>query len=364
VNLLLLNFATDPDHPAWGFGVRWIEALAARASSIDVISMQTRRGFAGLPPNVRVHSVGRELGLTRSQRLANFYRHLSRVLRDRRIDVCFCHMNILFGVMGAPVLKAHAIPMVTWYAHPALSRMLKAAHWLSDRMVSSLPTTYPYRHDKLAVVGQGIDTRLFAPDGTGPDTPPLILCVGRLSPAKGHPTLIKAAALLRDRWRLPFRIGVLGGPAAPGDDTYVRSLKTLAADLGVRDLVRFDPPSPWSALPSWYRRATVHVNLTPAGYGDKVAWEAMSCARPCVVANPGFDATLGRYTGDLLFRHNDHEDLARVLSAVLSLSPEARAQMGDYLRGQVQRLHSIDALADKLVTVFEDVQGRRRRRTA
>jgi glycosyltransferase involved in cell wall biosynthesis len=365
MNILLFNFATDPDHPAWGFAVRWIEALAERVSFVHVISMQTQTqmGVAGLPANVRVHSVGRELGLTRSRRLANFYRLLSHVLRHENVDVCFCHMNVMFGVLGAPMLKAHGVPIVTWYAHPTLSRMLKAAHWLSDRMVSSLPSAYPYKHDKLAVIGQGIDTRLFAPGDVAPESPPLVLCVGRLSPSKGHLTLIRAAALLRERRPAPFRIVALGGPAGPGDDDYVASLRTLTVDLGLQDVVEFEPPSPWTALPEWYRRSTVHVNLTPIGYGDKVAWEAMSCARPSVVANPGFGETLGRYTDDLLFRHNDHEDLARKLAAVLDLPAQARGQMGGYLREQVARLHSIDSLADKLVEILEDVRDRNRRRS-
>ena len=36
-----------------------------------------------------------------------------------------------------------------------------------------------------------------------PDRPPMILCVGRLSPVKDHLTLLAAAATLRARWKEP-----------------------------------------------------------------------------------------------------------------------------------------------------------------
>ena len=360
MQLLLINFATDPDHPAWGFAVRWIEALAGRVTFLHVISMQV--ATTHLPDNVRVYSMGKEMRLARSRILANFYGHLSRVLRENDIDVCFCHMNVMFGILGAPLLKAHGVPIVTWYAHPTVNRMLKTAHWLSDRVVSSLPTTYPYKHDKLAVVGQGIDTTLFAPGSTAPETPPMILCVGRLSPAKGHLTLLKAAALLRDRWNRPFQVVILGGPAARIDEAYITSLRALTEELKLQDIVQFQPPAPWAALPEWYRRCTIQVNLTPNGYGDKVAWEAMSCARPCVVANPGFAETLGQHTPDLLFRYGDHEDLAAKMIALLNLPADARGRMGTDLREQVGRLHNIETLADRLVLIFQDVLERSRGR--
>ena len=82
-----------------------------------------------------------------------------------------------------------------------------------------MAAAYPYRRDKLLVVGQGIDTDLFAPDGTSPDRPPLILCVGRVSPVKDHATLLVAVSVLRSRRSKPLRVLVVGGPARPGDES-------------------------------------------------------------------------------------------------------------------------------------------------
>jgi glycosyltransferase involved in cell wall biosynthesis len=170
-----------------------------------------------------------------------------------------------------------------------------------------------------------------------PDDPPLILCVGRLSPVKDHPTLLKAIALLRESQGTPFRVVVLGGPAGAGDERYVRSLHRQVQDLGLQQMVYFEPSVAMVNLPSWYQRSTVCVNLTPTGFGDKVALEAMSCARPCVVANEGFKETLGEYAGLLLFQNQNPQDLARRLRWLLCLPEEFRAELGVHLREHVMK---------------------------
>ena len=351
MRLLLFNLATDADDPILGFTTRWICALAEQVEFVRVITM--RAGRLEVPENVRVYSVGKEKGYNKPHRVVEFYRHLFRILREDRIDVCFSHMISIFTVLGAPVLKAKRIPIVTWSAHPSLTWVLKLAHQLSDRMVASVATAYPYRHDKLTVVGQGIDTGVFSPDGKVlAEDPPIILCVSRLSPVKDHPTLLKAAWLLRQSWGKPFRVMIVGGPAGPRDASYVRLLHGQVKELGLEDIVDFEPALRMEKLPFWYRRCTVHVNMTPTGSGDKVAWEAMACGRLCVVANEGFVQSLGAYANQCLFRYGDPEHLAERLRWTLALPDNERARIGDFFRREVVANHSIDQLAQNLMKTF------------
>ncbi len=360
MRLLVFNLATDVDDPVLGFTTRWIEALSTRVKSIHVITM--RAGRLQVPENVHVYSAGKEKGYSEARRVVAFNQHLYRILREERIDVCFAHMITVFTVLGAPLLKAKRIPIVSWYAHPHAAWTLKLAHHLSDRVVTSLAAAYPYRQDKLTVVGQGIDTDLFTPDGTDPDAPATILCAGRLSPSKDHPTLLKAAAFLRDRCGSPFQVVIMGGPAGREGERYAATLRQLARTLQLEDVVRFEEPRPLSELAEWYRRCTVHVNLTPKGFGDKVALEAMSCTRPCLVANDGFRETLGAYAGRLLFAFGGAEDLAERLKWVLSLDGEERTSIGRYLRERVVRMHGLAQLADSLKSVFLDCVNSRQHR--
>jgi len=109
-------------------------------------------------------------------------------------------------------------------------------------------------------------------------------------------------------------------------------------------------------LPFWYRKCTLHVNLTPTGFGDKVAWEAMSCGKPCLAANAGFADTFGMYKDLLFFQHGDAEDLATKLEGQLWLSHHERVQLGSYLRSRVLQKHALENLADNLVTLFHQVR--------
>ena len=94
----------------------------------------------------------------------------------------FAHVSTFYSSSGAPAPAPKSVPIVTWYTHPSLTLQLRLAHRLSDQMVTSLPSSYPYDPDKLRVLGHGIDTDWFAPDETKPQLPALILSAGRLSP--------------------------------------------------------------------------------------------------------------------------------------------------------------------------------------
>jgi glycosyltransferase involved in cell wall biosynthesis len=358
VRLLVFNLATDADDPVLGFTTSWLRALAARAAVVEVITM--RQGRMHLPANVRVRSVGKERGYGIPRRVAEFYRLLAPLLRDRAVDGCFSHMMPAFSVLGGPLLRARGIPLVTWYAHPSLTLELRLAHHLSDRMVTSLPTAYPYRADKLEAIGQGIDTGAFAPGPAPADGPPLILCVGRLSPVKDHSTLLEAAAVLRAA-EVSFRLALVGGPATARDEAYVSDLRSRVHAHGLDDVVTLAGPQPPSALPDWYGRCTAHVNLTPAGFGDKVALEAMSCARPSLTCNEGFRDVLGRHADALMFPRGDAGGLAAKLRGILDTSAAAREEMGRDLRRQVVEGHGLDRLAGRVCTLVAELALRRGR---
>ncbi|MYD08768.1 MAG: hypothetical protein F4X02_01875, partial [Chloroflexi bacterium] len=166
MRLLLFNLMTDESDPVLGFACGWIRELAARCEYVDVITMY--RGAYQLPPNVRVYSAGRERGLSKSLRAANFYRHLLRLLRERRYDACFAHMMPLFAGMAGPLLSARGIPTTLWYTHRARSAQLRWGLAMSRRAVSADATSFPYRTDKLRVIGHGIDCDFYSPPPPNP----------------------------------------------------------------------------------------------------------------------------------------------------------------------------------------------------
>jgi glycosyltransferase involved in cell wall biosynthesis len=353
MRLLLFNLATDVDDPILGFTTRWIHALARRVEGIHVITMQT--GRVEVPENVRVYSVGKEKGYSEPHRAALFYRHLLRIPREERIDVCFSHMMPVFTILAAPVLKRKGIPIITWYAHRQVTWILKLAHHLSDRMVSIDESSYRYRHDKFEPLGHGIDTSLLSPGNTHQDNPPLLLSVGRLSPIKDPITLIEAVHRLRQRGHA-IRC-ILVGEAPVRDRAYAGRVRQRVRELGLEDAVQLVGAVSNDQVVHWYRRCFAHVNCSPADHAlDKAGLEAMACARLSLSSTLGFQQTMGPWADCLLFQYGDASDLAEKLSMLLALPRRKVEQIGLDLCQRTLQMHDLQSLAEKLVKVFAQVR--------
>nr|MDT0664048.1 glycosyltransferase [Micromonospora sp. DSM 115978] len=103
--------------------------------------------------------------------------------------------------------------------------------------------------------------------------------------------LLRAAAMLLDRdpdgrLRDRLQVAVVGGPSGTGLERP-DSLVKLAAELGVSDVVRFQPPVPQAELADWYRAASAVVVPSHSESFGLVALEAQACGTPVVAADVG-----------------------------------------------------------------------------
>ncbi len=348
MRLLLFNLMTDEADPVLGFACGWIRELAARCEYVDVITMY--RGSYQLPSNVRVYSVGRERGLEKPLRLARFYRHLLRLLRERRYDACFAHMMPLFAGLAGPLLSARGIPTTLWYTHRARSAQLRWGLAMSRRVVSADETSFPYDTDKLRVIGHGIDCEFYspAPDQVAVgDAAPLVAQVARLAAVKHQATTIGAVA------GTEARLALIGGAQAGSPQEYEEGLREQIRRLGIEERCRLLGDMPAAEILEWYRRATVAVNMSPAGLFDKAALESMACGVPTVVCNPAFAPLLGEHTPLLLTGGpEDVGGLSERLTRLFALSAAERAEIGAALRENVRREHSLPAMTERLLAVL------------
>ena len=350
LRLLLFNLMTDETDPALGFACSWIRQLAAQCESIDVITMY--RGEYNLPANVRVFSAGRERGLSKAARVACFYRHLLRLLAAHQYDACFAHMMPLFAGLAGPFLSARGIRTVLWYTHRQRSAQLRLGLAMSWRAVSADASSFPYRTDKLRVIGHGIDTEFYAPAAqgspqAGEGSQALVVQVGRLAAIKHQTTTLAAVA------GTAARVALIGGAPAGASQEYAHRLVEMTRELGLEERCHFSGGLPAAEVRDWYRRATVAVNMSPVGLFDKAAVESMACGAPTIVCNPAFAPLLGDKVELLLTR--GPEDVAGLrgrLERLSALSDEERAEIGRQLRENVRREHSLDKLTGRLLAVL------------
>jgi D-inositol-3-phosphate glycosyltransferase len=165
--------------------------------------------------------------------------------------------------------------------------------------------------------------------------------------------LLRAAArMVADDPALRGRlvVAVVGGPSGSARARPER-LQKLATDLGIADLVRFEPPCPQAELAEWYRAADVTVVPSHNESFGLVAAESQACGTPVVAAAVGGLCTAVRdgESGVLIDGH-DPADYAAVL-ARLGAEPRLRERLS---RAAVRHAHTLgwDATVDRLLEVY------------
>jgi len=150
---------------------------------------------------------------------------------------------------------------------------------------------------------------------------PLALYVGRLDQEKGVDVLLHAFALLRER-NVSAKLVIAGTGA--GEAT----LKQLAHNLGIADLVSFVGYAGAQVLPYLYHAAQLHV--VPSLYEPFgiVALESMACGLPVLASNTGGLAEIVRSgTTGILAKPADPSAFAAGMQKLLT-SPELASKMG------------------------------------
>jgi D-inositol-3-phosphate glycosyltransferase len=181
---------------------------------------------------------------------------------------------------------------------------------------------------RVQVVNPGADLSVFQPGGplaaaaarrrlgVAPDAV-VLLFVGRVQPLKGPDVLLKAAAGLLEidpQLRGTLRVVIVGGPSGRQERADPDRMRELAAELGISDIVRFEPPCPQQELADWYRAATLMLAPSHSESFGLVALEAQACGTPVVAASVGGLRTVVKDgTSGVLVDGHDPADWARVI---------------------------------------------------
>lgn len=234
----------------------------------------------------------------------------------------------------------------------------------ADRLVANtrdeaddLIELYGAEPGRVDVVHPGVDLGVFHPGERNvdrellgiPRSAQLLLFVGRIQPLKAPDVFIRAVAALvasrrgahsghggngahrahGERAEHPRELrAVLCGGASGPHSNQIRELRALACDLGVGDVVQFEPPTTRERLASWYRAADLLCVPSHSESFGLVAVEAQACGTPVVAADVGGLRTClaDGDTGVLIPSHDQHR-WARVLSDLLA-DDGLRATMG------------------------------------
>jgi glycosyltransferase involved in cell wall biosynthesis len=348
--LVFITQAYDPAATILGVTRDWVAALARRCDGVDVIAGAAPAPRLG-PAGVRVASLGKERGVGRAGQTLRLARALATSVP--RAGAVFVHMVPRLVLLAYPFAALARRPLALWYAQGGLDPSLRLASRLASHILTPTRDSFPLRgaavDRRLTVTGHGVDTARYAPDATPPATPPRMLAAGRLSPSKRYALLLKAAARLPD---LDWRLRIAGPPLYPSDRAHAATLQRLAADLGIADLVEFAGDIPYQHMPAEYRAAWVLAHTSATGSLDKVVLEAMACGTPVLSTAASSRTAFGALADTLWCPDESPEAVAGALANLLHWSPARRLDAGMAARAVVERDHSLDTWAQRVVRLL------------
>ena len=212
---------------------------------------------------------------------------------------------------------------------------------------------------RVDIVHPGVDLDIFRPGsqaqartelGLAPDAF-VLLFVGRIQPLKAPDVLLRAAHRMLERdpsLRHRLVVAICGGPSGSGLE-HPTALADLARDLGIADVVRFEPPGDRQRLATWFRAASATVVPSYSESFGLVAVESQACGTPVVAASVGGLRTAvadGR-SGILVAGH----DPAAWSRALLRMTTDERDRLAAGARAHAE-LFSWSDTADGLIDSY------------
>ncbi len=386
---------------AGGLNVYVVEVakrLAARGVEVDIFTRAVSRDqpqVAELAPGVLVRhlAAGPFEDLDKSDLPGQLCQFTFELLRTEaahapgRYDLVHGHYW-LSGQVGAVAKERWGVPLVQ--SMHTLGKVKNAALAAGDaaepairlrgeaEVVASADALVANTHDearqlidrydadpaRVATINPGVDLSVFRPGSQSqarqqlglPADGVVLVFVGRVQPLKAPDMVLHAAAqMIRDDPSLASRLTIafVGGPSGTGRQDP-DGLIELAGQLGLRDLIRLEPPCPQSELAQWYRAATLVMVPSYSESFGLVAMEAQACGTPVVAASVGGLRTAVRdgYSG-VLVDSRDPGRYARVVRDLIS-SPATLARLRHGARQHASRF-SWSATVDSLLQLYTAV---------
>lgn len=249
-----------------------------------------------------------------------------------------------------------------------------------DRIIAQCPheqreliDTYDAPADKVTIIPAGTNVEQFRPLsrevarqriepalGIDPDDV-VVVYVGRMLPRKDVRNVVRAFALLSERWaagRPPLKLLIVGGETDLPDPVAtpeIGELQRLAAELNVAERVRFTGMRQQEVLLHYYGAGDVAVTTPWYEPFGLTPLEAMACGRPVVgSAVGGITFTIEDGVTGHLVPPRDPEALAKSLEDLLG-DPIRRERMGRAARARVERLFTWPRVASRTSALYEEV---------
>jgi len=288
-----------------------------------------------------------------------------RIIRAYKPDIV--HANSV-----ASALAAEAVPFdIPLFLHvrdlrlPAFALRAVAKQYTHIIAISTALDVYLRNtlaqplHEKIRVIGNGIDTARFTPGDKNiarkrfslPEDAPVIGMVAHLIPWKGHDLFLSVAEKIRAK-HPAAQFVIVGRDLFKEHDTWVKKLHGQVSDAGLRGAVHWiqDLNQTEKILPAF------DVLVHPAKHEPfgRVVCEAMVMRVPVVAANSGGipDIIIDGVNG-FLVAEDDADCFAERVSALLG-NPEHARTLASAAREHILQNFTKERVAQQLAREYKD----------
>ena len=306
-------------------------------------------------------------------------RTLRRVIRERGVSL----VHVRSRAPAFPALwaaRAEGLPTVATY-HGIYVAKGRAKRWYNavmtrvDRVIANSDFTRDHvlaEHgiapERVVAIPRGVDLTRFDPTRVNPERvealrqawglpaagegPLVFLLAGRLTPIKGHETIIAATARLKGEGR-DLRVIFAGDDQ--GRTTFRQSLEVAVRAAGLEGEVRL--VGHCDDMPAAFLAADVALlpTLVPESFG-RAAVEPQVMGRPVIASDHGgtTETVLPGQTG-WLAAPGDIEAWVRAMAAAADLGRAGLAALGRTARERATRLYANDAMCAATLAVYEQL---------
>jgi glycosyltransferase involved in cell wall biosynthesis len=293
------------------------------------------------------------------------YRTVHRLCRERDLHVIDSHFGYPDGYaatllgrwLGLPVAITLRGTEIRHSRTPLLRPLLVKALQRAQRIITVSDSLR--RHaislgipaDKIAVVGNGVDTQKFFPVDTLeartrlglPPQARFLITVGGLVERKGFHRVIELLPALRARFP-DLRYLIVGGASAEGD--WTQRLQAQVRAAGLQDVVHFMGTAPHERMRELLSAADLFVLSTRNEGWANVLLEAMACRLPVIATDVGGNAEVVNAPGlGRIVPFGDSEALLHALETALAqdwdhdaIEAHARANSWDERVGRLREI--------------------------
>jgi len=349
-NLLYLNLAVDDEDVSLGFANTWIKQFSNKFENVDIITLNKSNENIGTNKKVNIYGLLKGDNTSRISKFLKIRKTIKELTSTTSYDLCFSHMSPLLLLM-TKFYGLKKFPTILWYTHPKPREFSKKivlimSLFFCNKVVTASNSSFPYKSNKLNVVGHAIDYEQFL-NKRGKVLNKEFLILSRISKSKNLEVAIDG--FLKSKFS-NHNISIVGDAVSKEDVKYRNK---LSKKYELNKNVIFLGKIPHKDLPSLMNKYSFHINATPEGFYDKSVLEAISGGLFSLYANKDYDKHFKKDMHYLTKFELNQRSLSDVLNSVYEQEDKNILRIIEY--GQLSVANeSIQTIFERVVATVEN----------